>query len=119
MPEMNGVDFLKALRKLQPNTVRLMLTSAADVETAMTAINDAEVFRFIKKPWHVDLRDSVQAALDRHLALSEEQRLADEQRVHRGALSAAELELSRLEASEPGITKVNWGPDGSVLLEDL
>jgi len=28
-----------------------------------------------------------------------------------------ELEAKRLEADEPGITKVNWGPDGSVPLD--
>ena len=35
-----------------------------------------------------------------------------------GTLSAEELERKRLEAVEPGITQVNWGPDGSVLLDE-
>jgi hypothetical protein len=32
-------------------------------------------------------------------------------------MTAQELEAKRLEAEEPGITKVRWGPDGSVLLD--
>jgi len=32
-------------------------------------------------------------------------------------LTLQELEARRLEEEEPGITKVNWGPDGSVLLD--
>ena len=47
----------------------------------------------------------------------EERRLADERRVEKGVLSPQELALRRLEEQEPGITKVNWGPDGSVLLD--
>jgi hypothetical protein len=32
-------------------------------------------------------------------------------------MTPQELEARRLEAEEPGITKVNWGPDGSVRLD--
>ncbi|TWI44449.1 hypothetical protein IP92_04399 [Pseudoduganella flava] len=31
-------------------------------------------------------------------------------------LTAQELEALRLEAEEPGLTRVNWGPDGSIIL---
>ena len=34
-----------------------------------------------------------------------------------GEISAQELALRRLEEEEPGITRVNWGPDGSVILD--
>jgi hypothetical protein len=32
-------------------------------------------------------------------------------------VSAEEIERRRLEAEEPGITEVTWGPDGSVVLD--
>ena len=48
----------------------------------------------------------------------ENQRLADQVRLEAGALSAEEIERQRLEAIEPGITRVIWGPDGSVLLDE-
>jgi two-component system probable response regulator PhcQ len=48
----------------------------------------------------------------------EERKLADGQRAQRDALTAQELEARRLEGLEPGITKVNWRPDGSISLDD-
>ena len=48
----------------------------------------------------------------------ENQRLADQARLAMGAISAEEVERKRLEAVEPGITHVTWGPDGSVLLDE-
>ncbi|WP_422901268.1 hypothetical protein [Propionivibrio sp.] len=48
----------------------------------------------------------------------ENQRLADEARLTMGTISAEDIELKRLEAAKPGITKVSWRPDGSVLLDE-
>lgn len=50
MPEMNGVEFLRQVKTKSPDTVRLMLTGNADQDTAVTAINDADVYRFLNKP---------------------------------------------------------------------
>jgi hypothetical protein len=48
----------------------------------------------------------------------ENQRLADQSRLAMGILSPEDIERKRLEADEPGITHVNWGPDGSVMLDE-
>ena len=40
MPEMNGIELLKEVKKLQPETVRLLLTGYADKENAIKAINE-------------------------------------------------------------------------------
>lgn len=50
MPEMDGLEFLKKARALAPDTVRLMLTGNADQKTAVDAVNDGHVFRFLTKP---------------------------------------------------------------------
>ena len=47
----------------------------------------------------------------------EARQLADEARLKNSEISPQELEKKRLEAEEPGITNVRWGPDGSVLLD--
>jgi DNA-binding NtrC family response regulator len=119
MPEMNGIEFLRALRALQPDCGRIILSGYADLNAVIAAINDAGISRFVSKPWtDFDLLSAVQQALHlRELAL-ENQRLADEVRAQRGTLSAQELELRRLERLEPGITQVKWGEDGSFILED-
>ena len=102
MPRLDGVALLARARALDPRAVRIMLSAAADFGTVLAAVNRAEVFRYIPKPW------------------SEAQLLAD----LRAALlfdpcatpSADELERQRLEALEPGITQVEWGPNGEVLM---
>ncbi|MBI5324320.1 MAG: response regulator [Ignavibacteriae bacterium] len=50
MPKMNGIEFLKLARKAVPDTVRVMLTGFADLETATVAVNQGNVFRFLTKP---------------------------------------------------------------------
>ncbi|HCE07694.1 MAG TPA: response regulator [Oxalobacteraceae bacterium] len=118
MPEMNGVDFLKALKEIQPDTVRLVLSASTEFDTLMDAINQAEVFRYIIKPWQdVELKEIIQLALARRDQALEDLRLFDKLRVQFGEMTPQELEAKRLEADEPGITKVNWGPDGSVPLD--
>jgi two-component system probable response regulator PhcQ len=118
MPQMNGVEFLTMVKGLQPEAVRLILSASTEFETVMSAINRAEVFRYIPKPWQIeDIKKTLELALERHDQLVADLRLADELRAQRGQLTPQELEARRLEAEEPGITKVNWGPDGSVRLE--
>lgn len=48
----------------------------------------------------------------------ENQRLADIVRMQQGQLTKQELALRRLEEESPGITKVNWGADGSVIIDE-
>lgn len=118
MPQMNGIDFLRMARAIQPDAVRLVLSASTEFDTILNAINHAEIFRYIAKPWRADeLCDTIDHALARHDQVVVERRLADELRCSRGDLTPQELESRRLEAEEPGITKVKWGPDGSVLLD--
>lgn len=119
MPEMDGVAFLTAFRECQPDAARLILSGYADLDALVGAINQAGIYRFIAKPWHdAELRAALDMALAHHDLLLENQRLADEVRAQRGIISRQEMELRRLEAESPGITKVNWGPNGEVLLDD-
>lgn len=51
MPEMTGVEFLEAARRLDPDARRVLLTAYADTEAAIAAINLAGVSHYILKPW--------------------------------------------------------------------
>lgn len=102
MPQMDGVALLACARKLDPRTVRMMLSAAADFGTVLAAVNRAGVFRYIPKPWgEAQLLADLQAALEFDPVAMP---------------SADELERRRLEAMEPGITQVEWGPNGEVLM---
>jgi len=74
MPEMDGVAFLEQVRQRWPDTMRLLLTGYADINSIMGAINRGEIYRYIAKPWDDnDIVLIVQGAL-RHRALEVEQK---------------------------------------------
>ncbi|MBN2342797.1 MAG: response regulator [Deltaproteobacteria bacterium] len=50
MPLMDGVQFLKKVKRIAPDSTRMMLTGNADQETAMQAVNVGAIFRFLTKP---------------------------------------------------------------------
>ena len=58
-PNMNGVEFLSRIRQLSPSTVRIMLTGNANLEVAIDAVNDGNVYRFLNKPVESDQLHSV------------------------------------------------------------
>ncbi len=62
MPGMNGVEFLSNVRKVSPDTVRIMLTGNANMETAIDAVNDGAIYRFLNKP--VETEQLYQTVID-------------------------------------------------------
>lgn len=114
MPGLNGAEFLQVVKRLQPDAVRIVLSASSDFGEVSNAINRAEIFRYLAKPWEAqELRAIFAQAFERFDQAREIRRRLD------GAprLSAEELELRKLEEEEPGITFVRRGPDGAVYLE--
>jgi CheY-like chemotaxis protein len=54
MPRMNGIEFLKEARRLQPDAPRILLTGFADKENAVRAINEVGLYQYLEKPWDND-----------------------------------------------------------------
>lgn len=50
MPKMDGIKFLTQAMQVAPDTVRMILTGNADLPTAIEAINQGHIFRFLSKP---------------------------------------------------------------------
>ena len=64
MPGMSGSDFLSIVRKKHPDILRIILTGQAQIDSAIKAINEGEVYRFFTKPCNVvDLVVSVRQGL--------------------------------------------------------
>ena len=81
MPGMNGVEFLRRVRELYPDTIRLILSGYADVAAVVEAINDGQVYKFISKPWNdQELLTTIMRALDQHRLKNENKRLTEELR---------------------------------------
>ncbi len=66
MPGMSGSEFLATVRRSYPNTVRILLTGHANLEAAVRAINEGEIYRFLTKPCkEADLTRAIEHALRR------------------------------------------------------
>jgi DNA-binding NtrC family response regulator len=118
MPGINGAEFLQVVKGVLPDAVRMVLSASTELSEVMNAVNRAELFRYLAKPWQTkELRETLLQAFIRHDEAAAQRRLADETRARMGELERQVLEARRLEAEEPGITHVRWGPDGSVLFE--
>lgn len=119
MPQMDGVSFLTKVKHRYPWTIRLILSAHADLDNVLSAINEAQVHRFIAKPWNKhELYLTVARALEYRDVLLENQRLADELRASRDKIKRQEQALRELEHRHPELLAVNWGPDGTVILDE-
>jgi response regulator RpfG family c-di-GMP phosphodiesterase len=79
MPGMSGAQFLAEVRRIAPETVRLRLTGFADIETAMEAVNEGNVFRFLTKPCAKPaLAGAIRAGLAQHRLIAAERVLLEE-----------------------------------------
>lgn len=105
MPGMQGSEFLALVRQRHPDTIRIILTGHASVDAAIRAINEGEIFRFLKKP--VNSQD-LHAAVKDSLA-------------HKNAGKKAVQNVSLLESLEkqaPGITQVKRDEAGVIILDE-
>lgn len=79
MPEMDGVQFLKQVKKITPNSVRMMLTGNADQQTAIEAVNQGSIFRFLNKPCPTEIfAETINAGLEQYQLITAEKVLLNE-----------------------------------------
>lgn len=119
MPEIDGISFLTGVKKLQPDSIRLILSGYTDLNALMGAINQAEIFRFITKPWDDKLLiSSIQEALTYRDVMMENKSLADKVRKQQTELDIQKGVLEKYKAKHPELFNVNWAEDGTIILND-
>jgi len=70
MPGMSGTKFLGQVKDMYPDTVRIVLSGYSELETITAAINQGAIYKFLSKPWDVDLlREHLRDAFRYHEAV--------------------------------------------------
>ena len=119
MPDMNGVEFLTEAKKLQPESMRIILSGFTDLEALLGAINTAEIFRFICKPWDdSDLIETLKHALTYRDTLVENRMLADQLRNQRQELDKRKMVVEKLVEQHPTSIAVDWAEDGTMIIDE-
>jgi len=76
MPGMDGVQLLTKVREKAPDTVRIMLTGNADQRTAIDAVNEGWIFRFLTKPCSPEiLGKALAAGIEQYRLITSEREL--------------------------------------------
>jgi len=79
MPGMDGVQLLSRVKTQSPDTIRVMLTGHADMETAINAINEGSIFRFLNKPVTKDMMaKTLTSALVQYRLVTAEKQLLEQ-----------------------------------------
>ncbi|GMU58424.1 MAG: hypothetical protein AMXMBFR34_01870 [Myxococcaceae bacterium] len=108
MPEMTGLDFLKRVRDRYPDAVRIILTGHADMQTAIDAINQGEIYRFLTKPWDdLELKVCITLAFEK----------LDLERENRALLSRLRALSDRLVREKPALGSLRRDETGAILLD--
>ena len=94
MPEMTGVEFLRTVRQLYPDTVRIVLSGFTELQTVTDAVNAGAIYKFLTKPWDDEqLRSHIQEAVAYGLMANENRLLTLEVRTANQKLAAVNRQL--------------------------
>ena len=93
MPRMNGAEMLSRIKQIDDEVVTVLLTGHTDFESAMSAVNDGNVFRMLSKPCPPELlRKVLQDATVQHDLITSKRILLD--KTLRGAVDALAQSLA-------------------------
>ncbi|MDP3845146.1 MAG: EAL domain-containing protein [Pseudomonas sp.] len=77
MPSISGTVFFGQVKKMYPETIRIILSGYTELTSVIDSINNGEIYRFFTKPWDEDiLCEQVREAF-RHYWLIYKQVLSD------------------------------------------
>jgi CheY-like chemotaxis protein len=111
MPEMSGLELMRAARARFPATLRILLTGNATLEGTLEAINQGEVTRFLAKPFDPERLRAVLVELGERIA----QHRRDE--ALRSRDTRREQFLRWIERRFPGITAIVRDDVGRVFID--
>lgn len=101
MPGMTGVEFLRRVKALYPQTVRMVLSGYTELQSITDAINEGAIYKFLTKPWEDGLlRANIEEAFRYRELADENQKLHSEVQTANGELAQANAKLLELLAEK-------------------
>ncbi len=120
MSGISGTELLAQIRQDYPDTVRIMLTGKPDLETALAAINQGQIYRFFTKPCNaVDLALSIREAIQQKIIISQGRRSISTIKTQANHIKRLEQQLSGFESVERDSHRAVLLPDSDYDLESL
>lgn len=96
IPGMTGVEFFAQAKEICPDTVRILMTDANDVQATIEAVNDGAVSRLLEKPWQEeDLRSVVHEAYEHYELVRENKRRLQDLTCTNEELKSLNVKLER------------------------
>ena len=101
MPGMSGVEFLRRVKTLHPETVRLVLSGYTDLQAVTDAINEGAIYKFLTKPWDDGiLRANIDEAFRQKEMADENRRLHIEVALSNSQMASVNEQLTKLLATK-------------------
>ena len=92
MPEMNGTEFLRIIKRRSPSSARILLTGFADLDALESVINEIGVCNYVNKPWNdLALQEMIESSF--RLVKSERERIRLEELTKRQNKKLSKLAL--------------------------
>lgn len=96
MPIMSGVEFLHRVKRMYPDTVRMVLSGYTELKSVTDAINEGAVYKFLTKPWDDELlRANIKEAFQRYEMVRDNRLLTEEMVVVNEQLNQVKHQLER------------------------
>ncbi|BBP82919.1 hypothetical protein PHLH8_25610 [Pseudomonas sp. Pc102] len=118
MPDIDGVTYLQFAKQCQPASIRILLSGMADHQALMQAINQAEIYRFIPKPWeNEELLATVRGALTLYRTREHDRRELDLLQIHKHRGEAERMQIKVLKTRHGELYEVQRDEQGRIVLD--
>ena len=95
MPKETGSDFLEKVALLKPGVVRILSTAYADIDAAVSSVNQGGIYRYVTKPWEVpELEVTLKRAMELYIVRLEREELVRQKMMSVDILAASDRIMS-------------------------